>query len=107
MTNRNLSAPWLVRMNWDELAALLICLSLDLLEYVVPVLMAPFIGDVVDLFGVASCVFFFNWMGFLALFELLPGFDVIPVFTLTWLIWYLFKRRSDRLRMEEMLEDWK
>ncbi|MCW4036652.1 MAG: hypothetical protein NWE75_05610 [Candidatus Bathyarchaeota archaeon] len=83
------------------------CLFLDLLEYVVPVLMLPLAGDLVDLAGITFCVYYFGWVGFVALFELLPGLDVLPNFTVTWLIWYLVKKRNDQLRIREELERWK
>ena len=43
---KTLSAPWLIRLNWDELVTILVCLSLDIVEYILPVLMVPLAGDV-------------------------------------------------------------
>jgi len=104
---KTLSAPWLIRLNWDELTTLLVCVSLDLLEYTLPMLMLPLVGDVVDFIGVLFCVFYFSWVGFLSLFELLPGLDVLPCFTATWLVWYLRRRRNAQLKIEEELEKWR
>jgi Flp pilus assembly protein TadB len=104
---KTLSAPWLIRLNWDELTTLLVCVSLDLLEYTLPMLMMPLAGDVVDFIGVLFCVFYFSWVGFLSLFELLPGLDVLPCFTTTWLVWYLRRRRNAQLKIEEELEKWR
>lgn len=104
---KTLSAPWLVRLNWDELVTLLVCVSLDVVEYAIPVMMIPLAGDIVDLAGVMFCVFYFGWVGFVALIEIIPGLDVIPIFTCAWLIWYIMKRRSARIRLEDELERWK
>ena len=70
-------------------------------------LMAPFSGDVLDLIGVAVIVYLFGVTGFVALFELIPGVDIIPTFTVTWLLWYSFKRRKAQIKMDEKLEEWK
>ena len=107
MSEGTLSAPWLTRLNWDEFLTLIVCLSLDVIEYIVPILMMPISGDVVDLAGVFFCVYFFSWTGFLSLIEMTPGLDFMPTFTLTWLIWYLFKRRKANIEIEEELEKWK
>lgn len=104
---KTLSAPWLIRLNWDELMTLIICVSLDLVEYLVPMLMAPFAGDILDFAGVVFCVIYFGWLGFLAILELIPGLDTLPSFTITWLFWYILKRRNARLRLEEELEQWR
>jgi len=107
LTVKNLSAPWLTRLNWDELVTLLVCICLDIVEYALPVLMAPVMGDVFDIAGIAFCVYFFRWIGFISLAELIPGLDFLPNFTFTWLIWYLMKRKKDQLRILEELERWR
>ena len=104
---KTLSAPWLIRLNWDELVTILVCLSLDIVEYILPVLMVPLAGDVIDLTGVVFCVFSFGWLGLISLFEVIPGFDVLPIFTVTWLVWYILKRRNSRIRIESELERWR
>ena len=107
MTSKTLSAPWLTRLNWDELTALLICLSLDIIEYPMPILMAPYSGDVLDLLGTVICVYLFGIPGFLSLFELIPGLDILPVFTLTWVLWYSLERRKAQFEIEQKLDEWK
>jgi len=102
-----LSAPWLIRLNWDELATLIVCVSLDVVEYIAPVLMMPVAGDFVDFAGIIFCVYFFSWVGFISLLELIPGMDFMPIFTLTWLVWYIYKRRDARIRIEQELDRWK
>lgn len=83
------------------------CITLDVLEYIMPALMLPLAGDVLDFAGFVFCVYYFGWIGFVALFEVIPGLDVIPNFTITWLVWYLMKKRNDQLRLQEELEKWK
>jgi hypothetical protein len=107
LSAKTLSAPWLVRMNWDELITLMVCVSLDLIEYILPILIVPLAGDLVDFAGVVFCVFYFSWVGFISVFELLPGLDILPCFTVTWLSWYLLKRRHAKLRIEKDLEKWR
>jgi hypothetical protein len=41
------------------------------------------------------------------MFELLPGIDIIPTFTMTWIAWYILKRRKDYSKIEKELERWK
>ena len=106
-SNKTLSAPWLVRLNWDELGSLLVCLMFDLIEYCFPMLMMPVGGDVIDVAGIIFCAYFFSWIGLISLFELLPGIDIIPTFTLTWIAWYILKRRKDYSKIEKELERWK
>jgi len=107
MSSNKFSAPWLIRLNWDELIALLICLSLDIIEYPLPILMAPFSGDILDLIGVAISVYLFGITGFIAIVELIPGIDILPTFTVTWLLWYSLKRRKAQIILDEKLEEWK
>ena len=107
LSSNRLSAPWLTRLNWDELTALLICLSFDIIEYPLPRLMAPFSGDILDLIGVAFTVYLFGVTGFVALIELIPGVDILPTFTVTWLLWYSLKRRSAQIETDDKLEKWK
>lgn len=104
---KSLSAPWLIRLWWEEIATLIVCVGLDFVEYLFPPLLTPLLGDIFDLAGVVFCVFFFRWLGFISILELIPGIDVLPLFTATWLIWYLIKRRGDRSRMEYELERWR
>ena len=104
---RTLSAPWLTRLNWDELSTLTVCVCLDLLEYVVPPLLVPMAGDILDLGGIAFCLAYFGWSGLISIAELVPGMDIAPIFTATWLVWYLFKRRRARIEIEGELEKWR
>jgi len=107
MHAKSLSAPWLVRITWDELLTLFCCLGLDFVEIAFPLLQAPIIGDFLDLVGLVFCFAFLGWVGLVSLLEIIPGLDVLPIFTLTWLIWYVYKRRRELIRLESQLEEWK
>jgi len=104
---KSLSAPWAVRLTWDELATLAVCLSLDFVEYLFPMLMTPLYGDLFDLAGVAFSLVFFRWFGLISLLEIVPGLDALPIYTANWLVWYLFKRRREMMHAEDQLERWK
>lgn len=84
-----------------------VCLALDFFEYLLPPLMIPLVGDFIDLAGALFCVIFFGWFGVISLLELVPGLDALPVFTVTWLIWYVFRRRRARMRIEHELDRWR
>ena len=80
-----------------ELLFLIICVVLDISEYVVTILLLPSVGDILDIVGIIACLAIFRWVGIISLLELIPGVDVFPIFIITWLIWYsLKKRRSAR-----------
>ena len=81
-------APWEHRLTWEEISTLAVCLSLDLLEYLIPVMMTPIYGDVIDFTGIIFVFIFFNYYGAISILELIPGFDILPLFTLSWLAWY-------------------
>ena len=63
------------------------------------------LGDTGDFFDHLANLF--GMTGFVALFELIPGVDIIPTFTVTWLLWYSFKRRKAQIKIDEKLEEWK
>lgn len=107
MSQRILSKPWMVDLSWEELGTLFVCLVLDFIEYIIPVLMAPLYGDFLDLAGVVFCGVFFHWFGSVALLELIPGLDALPNFTITWLVWYVFKKRREKAKLRDDLERWR
>ncbi len=106
METENVSAPWVLKISWEELTTLSVCLCLDLLEFVAPILLTPVFGDILDLAGFLFCAVYFNVVGAISLLELVPGLDVVPFFSLTWLTWYLLRRRRLRQRVEEQLGEW-
>lgn len=106
METQTVSAPWILKISWEELATLSICLGLDLIEYIAPIFLTPLIGDVIDFVGFIFCVVYYNFLGIFALAELVPGLDIVPFFTMTWLIWYYMRRRRLQKRLDQELEQW-
>ena len=106
MESETISAPWILKISWEEFMTLLVCLCLDLLEFVAPILLTPVLGDILDLAGFLFCAVYFNVVGAISLLELVPGLDVVPIFSLTWLTWFLLRRRRLRQRVEEQLGEW-
>jgi hypothetical protein len=99
--------PIFLGLYHDELALLAACLFFDFVEYLLPPLLAPYIGDILDFVGLVFTVLAFSWLGFITLLELIPGFDVLPSFTITWFAWYLMRERRLEARLEEELERWR
>jgi hypothetical protein len=82
-------------MTYSEFVKLVVCLSLDTVEYIVPFLLQPIIGDLLDIIGLVICLYFFRWFGLLAVLELVPGFDVLPIVTVAWFLWFIINHRED------------
>lgn len=77
----------------NELFSLIICILLDVSEYIVVILLFPLVGDLLDIVGIIVCFAMFRLIGIVSLFELVPGADILPIFIITWLIWYLVRKR--------------
>lgn len=107
LSNRTVSIPWLLQYYWDEVLTLVVCVSLDLVEYLFPPLLMPVAGDAVDLVGITFSVFFFKWIGAITFLELIPGLDSLPIFTFAWLVWYLVKRKKEGRKREAELDGWR
>ena len=58
------------------------------------ILLLPLFGDLLDLAGIGASFLMFGWVGLVALIELVPGADILPIFIITWIIWYLTKKRK-------------
>jgi hypothetical protein len=58
------------------------------------ILLFPLVGDFLDVVGIIMCFALFRWIGLISLLELVPGLDVLPIYIITWLVWYLVKRRK-------------
>jgi hypothetical protein len=86
-----------------ELFSLILCLVLDISEYVAAVLLLPVVGDVFDVVGIIACLVMFRWIGIVSLFELVPGADILPIFIITWLAWYFLKKqkREEQKRLQK------
>jgi hypothetical protein len=77
-----------------ELFSLVVCIVLDVIEYTAAVLTMPLIGDIFDVIGILFCFFMFRWIGLVSLIELLPGADVLPIYIITWLMWYFLMKQK-------------
>ena len=78
-----------------EVLSLVICVVLDVSEYMFAILLVPIVGDFLDVIGIIACFAMFRLIGIVSLFELVPGADIFPIFIFTWLIWYLVKKRKE------------
>lgn len=79
-----------------ELFFLIICIVLDVSEYMVAILLLPVVGDLLDIVGIIVCLSMFRWVGIISLFELVPGADIFPIFIITWLIWYFLRKAKKK-----------
>ena len=67
----------------------------------------PVYGDILDFAGIVFCVLFFNWIGGITLLELIPGLDIVPIYSITWLTWYLNTSRARRQKLMSQLDQWR
>ncbi len=79
-----------------ELFSLILCIVLDISEYMAAVLIMPGIGDMLDIVGIVACLLMFRWIGVITFFEIVPGADILPIFIITWLVWYFLKKSKRR-----------
>lgn len=84
----------------DELLFLIVCVVLDVSEYIVAILLLPSVGDFLDIVGIIACLVMFRWVGIISFLELVPGADIFPIFIITWLVWYLLKKQKKREKRE-------
>jgi len=91
-----------------ELFSLILCMVLDISEYVAAVLLLPVVGDMLDVVGIIACLAIFRWTGIVSLFELVPGADILPIFIITWLAWYFLKKQERRTKKtaEKWFRSW-
>jgi hypothetical protein len=95
----NIRVPQYFIFTEIELFSLIFCVILDIIEYAAAVLTMPLVGDVFDIVGILVCFAIFHWIGLVSLAELLPGADVLPIFIITWLIWYFLKKQKNLQKM--------
>ena len=100
------SFPEYFVFNEVELFSLILCIVLDISEYVAAVLLMPVVGDMFDVVGIIACLVMFRWVGIISFFELVPGADIFPIFIITWLTWYLLKKRSEKEKEERLQKKW-
>ncbi len=87
---------WVLRaLTYGEFMRLVISASIDAVEYVVPILSLPLIGDIFDIVGLATSLYLYGWTGLVAALELVPGLDLLPLNVLTWVVWIIIKRQRE------------
>jgi len=72
-----------------------VCLTLDGVEYVIPILLTPFVGDIYDVVALVISLYLFGWFGLISALDLVPYLDILPVNTIAWLVWALSRRWGD------------
>jgi hypothetical protein len=70
-------------------------------------MMTPIYGDLLDLIGLIFAFMYFNWLGAILILELVPGLDILPLFTITWVTWYINTSKVKKKRTMEVLERWR
>ena len=98
--------PKLFVLTSEELIRLVICVTFDLVEFAFPILLGPFIGDILDILGIWVGILMFGWIGCLSILELVPYADYFPVFFLTWVIWYIRRKRKEKLELDRLQKEW-
>jgi hypothetical protein len=106
-STKTIYAPWLLKLIWRDLLALAICILLDAIEYILPLMLSPLFGDIWDVLGVVYCIASFGTIGAISMLELIPGLDIIPFYTITWLIWYLNRQEARKNWINSELERWR
>jgi hypothetical protein len=81
--------------SYRELINLIICIFLDCLDYIIPILRLPLIGDLFDLLGLAIAFVLFGLIGLISFLEFIPSLDILPISTVNWVIWIYSKRRKE------------
>ena len=93
-TKRSVRVPQYFAFTEIEFFSLIFCVMLDIIEYAAVVMTMPLVGDVFDVVGILVCFAIFRWIGLVSLVELVPGADVLPIFIITWLMWYFLKKQK-------------
>ena len=93
--NEKYRLPGHITLTEEELIGLILCISLDITEYILRVLLLPVAGDLIDIAGVTLCIYLFRWAGAIALLEFVPGLDILPIYLITWLTWYYLKKERE------------
>lgn len=92
--------PRFLTLTEEELIGLILCISLDVAEYILKVLLLPVAGDLIDIAGVTFCIYLFRWAGAISLLEFVPGLDILPIYLITWLTWYYMKKVEEMRKRE-------
>jgi len=89
-----------ITLTEEELIGLVVCVVLDVVEYILIILLLPLIGDIIDLGGIIFSLYYFKWIGLLTLLELVPGGDLLPLYIITWIVWYSLRKLEETRRRE-------
>ena len=82
-------------ISYGELTRLITCITIDGIEYFIPILLTPFVGDIFDCIGLVTSLVIFGWIGLISALDLVPGLDILPINTITWFIWIVSRRWKD------------
>ena len=82
-------------VSYGELMRLIVCVTIDGIEYLIPVLLTPFVGDIYSFIGLVTALVMFGWIGLFSALDLVPGLDILPMNTITWMIWMFSRRWKD------------
>lgn len=82
-------------VSYGELIRLIVCLVIDGVEYLVPILLTPFVGTIYSFIGFVTSLYMFGWIGLFSALDLVPGLDILPMLTVTWGAWMASRRWKD------------
>jgi hypothetical protein len=82
-------------LTYGEFVRLVISLSIDLIEYIIPILLLPIIGTLYAIVGLSTSLYLYGWIGLIAALDLLPGLNILPMNTVTWVAWLFVKRQRE------------
>lgn len=85
-------------LTYGEFVRLVVSLSIDIIEYVVPFLLLPVVGTLYAIIGFATSLYLYGWIGLLAALDLIPGLHIIPMNTVTWVVWFIVKRQNESMK---------
>ena len=57
-------------ISYGELIRLIVCLTLDGVEYVIPFLLTPFVGDIYDMVALVISLYMFGWFGLISYLDI-------------------------------------
>ena len=103
---KEFGAPRYFLLTEGELLSLIVSILFDISEYAVKILVLPVVGDLFDILGTIACLLMFRLVGIISLLELVPGADILPIFILTWIVWYYLKKRREREERERLQKKW-
>lgn len=79
-------------ISYGEFIRLIVCVTIDGVEYVIPIFLTPFVGTIYSFVGLVTSLYMFGWIGLISALDLISGLDILPMLTITWVVWVLSKR---------------